>query len=153
EPLWTPSEPWGYTTCHYGRWNWADNLGWLWYPGNTWGPSWVRWASTPNYLLWAPLNPWGQPVFGGNPISTNSLLLNTLAWSMSGRTNFLARSPATVLALGRAPRFVDVRRVTVVRDPVVLVRELPRVDRIRGLRQVAWTSLAAPQRVAILERR
>src|SRR5205814_3100747 len=30
---------------------------------------------------------------------------------------------------------------------------LPRAERIRGLRQVAWTSMVAPERVRILEQR
>src|SRR5262245_53784635 len=62
EPTWIPSEPWGYTTCHYGRWIWAPRYGWLWRPGYTWGPAWVQWAHERDYVLWVPLDPDDRPV-------------------------------------------------------------------------------------------
>ena len=54
---WASDYNWGWAPFHYGRWNFDDNLGWLWIPGNEWGPAWVAWRSAPGYYGWAPLGP------------------------------------------------------------------------------------------------
>ena len=33
------------------------------FPGRTWGPAWVSWASAPDYVSWCPLGFDGRPVF------------------------------------------------------------------------------------------
>jgi hypothetical protein len=42
---------------HYGRWVYADGIGWVWVPGTTWAPAWVAWASGDDWVGWAPLPP------------------------------------------------------------------------------------------------
>jgi len=57
--VWVSSEPYGWATYHYGRWLHDDFQGWVWIPGDEWGPSWVAWETTGNYIGWAPLAPGG----------------------------------------------------------------------------------------------
>jgi uncharacterized protein YraI len=55
--MWTSDEPFGWATYHYGRWGFSNQVGWFWVPGSRWGPAWVSWRSSENYLAWAPLPP------------------------------------------------------------------------------------------------
>lgn len=54
---WISEEPWGYSTCHYGRWFSDGRYGWVWVPGSVWAPAWVAWRSGGGYVGWAPLGP------------------------------------------------------------------------------------------------
>lgn len=49
----------GWATYHYGRWAWAEDLGWYWVPDVEWGPAWVDWRYGGAYVGWAPLAPVG----------------------------------------------------------------------------------------------
>lgn len=51
--------PFGWAVFHYGRWFRHTHYGWLWLPGDRWGPSWVSWRAGGPYVGWAPLGPWG----------------------------------------------------------------------------------------------
>jgi hypothetical protein len=59
---WLSSEPWSWT-FHYGRWSFLPRWGWAWFPGSVWGPAWVHWVWFGNFIGWAPLSPFGGPVF------------------------------------------------------------------------------------------
>ncbi len=50
--------PWG-LTFHYGRWAHGPSLGWYWVPGYTWGPGYVAWNVSGDYVSWAPYGPYG----------------------------------------------------------------------------------------------
>ena len=71
---WNSEYAWG-TTFHYGRWFRNPAIGWCWYPGTVWAPSWVTWRYGNNYCGWAPLPPGtacqagGGIVYNGNNIS------------------------------------------------------------------------------------
>jgi len=54
---WMSDEPFGWATFHYGRWIYDDYYGWLWAPDDVWGPSWVEWRYSDDYIGWAPLPP------------------------------------------------------------------------------------------------
>jgi len=54
---WRSNEPFGWATYHYGRWTRLPRLGWLWVPGTEWGPAWVSWRRSDDYIGWAPLPP------------------------------------------------------------------------------------------------
>jgi hypothetical protein len=54
---WASAEPFGWATYHYGRWEYDDYYGWVWVPGSTWGPAWVEWRYSDDYIGWAPLTP------------------------------------------------------------------------------------------------
>lgn len=54
---WRSNEPFGWAVYHYGRWTHAPRLGWIWVPGTEWGPAWVSWRRSDEYVGWAPLPP------------------------------------------------------------------------------------------------
>jgi hypothetical protein len=54
---WISDEPWGWATCHYGRWFYDDTYGWMWVPGTEWAPAWVAWRYDTDWVGWAPLPP------------------------------------------------------------------------------------------------
>ena len=54
---WVSYEDFGGITYHYGRWVQLDAAGWCWVPGYDWGPAWVSWRRSDDYVGWAPLPP------------------------------------------------------------------------------------------------
>ncbi len=54
---WNSYYSWGWAPFHYGRWYHHHRHGWVWYPGNVWGPAWVTWRYYDGYCGWAPLPP------------------------------------------------------------------------------------------------
>ncbi len=54
---WISAEPFGWATCHYGRWTRLRDVGWVWVPGNEWAPAWVSWRRGNDFVGWAPLPP------------------------------------------------------------------------------------------------
>ena len=59
---WESDWDWGWAPFHYGRWLMDPVYGWVWVPGNTWGPAWVDWRFGGGYVGWAPLAPYGVTV-------------------------------------------------------------------------------------------
>jgi hypothetical protein len=57
--VWISGEPYGWATYHYGEWFFDRYQGWVWMPGLDWGPAWVSWEETPDYIGWAPMSPAG----------------------------------------------------------------------------------------------
>jgi len=57
---WDSAEPYGWAVYHYGRWANMRDVGWVWVPGTEWGPAWVSWRRSPEYVGWAPLPPEAQ---------------------------------------------------------------------------------------------
>jgi uncharacterized protein DUF6600 len=57
---WVSDESFGWATYHYGRWYYDDFYGWIWIPGDTWGPAWVEWRYDDDYIGWAPLSPYAE---------------------------------------------------------------------------------------------
>jgi hypothetical protein len=55
--LWVSTDKWGSSTYHYGRWWNSPKYGWVWLPGYTWAPGWVRWKVSDSHIGWAPLSP------------------------------------------------------------------------------------------------
>ena len=58
---WQSDEPWGWATCHYGRWVYDGEYGWLWLPDTTWGPAWVEFREGGGFVGWCPLGPGVMP--------------------------------------------------------------------------------------------
>ncbi len=54
---WVSDEPFGAITYHYGRWTQLGDVGWSWVPEKEWGPAWVSWRRSNEYVGWAPLPP------------------------------------------------------------------------------------------------
>jgi hypothetical protein len=59
---WESDYDWGWAPFHYGRWLLDPVYGWVWVPGDTWGPAWVDWRFGGGYVGWAPLAPYGVSV-------------------------------------------------------------------------------------------
>ena len=61
EYVWVGNEPWGWAPYHYGRWAFVTGVGWCWVPpawGEVyWGPGYVGWVRTGDYVAWVPLAP------------------------------------------------------------------------------------------------
>lgn len=55
--VWISVEPYGWATYHYGEWFFDRYQGWVWMPGLDWGPAWVSWEESPDYIGWAPMFP------------------------------------------------------------------------------------------------
>ncbi|MBI5379238.1 MAG: FecR domain-containing protein [Nitrospirae bacterium] len=59
--VWVGFEPWGWGPYHYGRWRHISGIGWGWIPplaGHAyWGPGYVSWIETPDYVSWVALAP------------------------------------------------------------------------------------------------
>ena len=54
---WVSYEPWGWAVFHYGRWLNDPHAGWVWVPGTVWGPAWVAWRWSDDWVGWAALSP------------------------------------------------------------------------------------------------
>ncbi len=74
--VWISYERWGWAPYHYGRWISLPALGWCWVPpvrGEVyWGPGYVGWVSTPQYIGWVPLAP-GEVYYGRGYYGRNSV--------------------------------------------------------------------------------
>lgn len=57
---WDSYEPFGWAVYHYGRWHYDDYYGWIWIPDYEWGPAWVEWRYSNDYIGWAPLPPYAS---------------------------------------------------------------------------------------------
>ena len=47
---WVSYENFGWATYHYGRWTRLKDIGWAWVPGYQWGPGWVSWRTSDDYV-------------------------------------------------------------------------------------------------------
>ena len=52
---WVSYEEFGGIVYHYGRWTRVEDEGWCWIPDYEWGPAWVSWRKSDDYVGWAPL--------------------------------------------------------------------------------------------------
>ena len=74
--VWVSYEPWGWAPHHYGRWAHAPRIGWFWIPPRRgqvyWGPGYVGWVRTRDYVAWVPLAPrevyYGYGNYGPNSV-------------------------------------------------------------------------------------
>jgi hypothetical protein len=151
-PIWMSYDPWGYTTCHYGRWTWADRYGWLWRPDLVWGPAWVRWATCGDDLLWAPVDRYDRVCCRRRPVAVGELLIDTLVWSLMPRDNFYHRDWRRIVCLDRAPR-VRIVECRPVHEVVIITRDLRRDCWFRGRRQIDPGLVVASERFRYLERK
>ncbi len=63
---WVGYEEFAGIVYHYGRWLQVEDEGWCWKPDYEWGPGWVSWRNSDDYIGWAPLPPraYWQPEIG-----------------------------------------------------------------------------------------
>jgi len=82
--VWLAYEPWGWAPYHYGRWAFARGIGWCWIPPVAgavyWGPGYVGWVRTADYVAWVPLAPgeiyYGRGYYGPNSVNIVNVNIN-----------------------------------------------------------------------------
>lgn len=152
QPLWISDDPWGYTTCHYGRWMWADRYGWLWRPGYDWGPAYVHWAQCGETVAWVPLDPYDRPCYRERPRDVGGVLIDVHCWSCMPRENFWRRDRTQIIVVERAPRVV-VTEIRPVREVTVIYHDVPPQARCRGVWRTEYVSVPPRDRLVVLEHR
>lgn len=93
---WFDRDPWLWAAHHYGRWGHHPGYGWFWIPEPTWGPAWVSWAHTLDYVAWGPLGWHATPVVDLHREyreSTNAIWAPT--WSVLATSSFGRREVPT----------------------------------------------------------
>ena len=85
---WASTEPWGWATYHYGRWDLSAGLGWYWVPQTQWAPAWVSWHRGGGYVGWAPLHPSARFEAGGS-IQVNRQAIPSRAYVFVHEDRFL----------------------------------------------------------------
>ena len=84
EYVWIGYEPWGWAPYHYGRWTFIVRVGWCWVPparGDVyWGPGYVGWVRSGDYVAWVPLAPrdtyYGHGHFGRHSVNVTNVNIN-----------------------------------------------------------------------------
>jgi len=88
--VWVGSEPWGWAPYHYGRWSFGARIGWFWVPpvvGEVhWGPGYVGWVRTGNYVAWVPLAP-REIYYGRGNYGQHSVNITTVNFNQVNITN------------------------------------------------------------------
>jgi len=81
ESVWVADEPWGWAPYHYGRWSFVASIGWCWVPPRAgevhWGPGYVGWVRTADYVAWVPLAP-GEIYYGRRDYGPHSVNITTV---------------------------------------------------------------------------
>jgi len=95
---------WGWAPFHYGRWAFAERIGWMWIPGEAWAPAWVDWRWGGGYVAWAPLPP-SRPSGRAAKVPRSHWLVVEAGWLPSPRlaTQVLPRGQAEAVWIGTAP--------------------------------------------------
>jgi hypothetical protein len=86
EYVWIGYEPWGWVPYHYGRWAFVVNIGWCWVPPPAgavfWGPGYVGWVRTSDYVAWVPLAPgemyYGRGYYGRDSVNITNMDITTI---------------------------------------------------------------------------
>jgi hypothetical protein len=102
--VWISYEPWGWAAYHYGRWAYVTGTGWCWVPPAVneiyWGPGYVGWVNTPEYIGWVPLAPgeiyYSYGYYGPRSINISTVNVNTIAAEPHYR-NVPVRNSVTVV--------------------------------------------------------
>lgn len=82
--VWVAYEPWGWAPYHYGRWSFVAGIGWCWVPPVAgavyWGPGYVGWVRTADYVAWVPLAPgevyYGRGYYGPHSVNITNININ-----------------------------------------------------------------------------
>jgi hypothetical protein len=125
--VWIGYEPWGWAPYHYGRWSFIARIGWFWVPPSRgdvfWGPGYVGWVRTGDYVAWVPLAPrevyYGHGNFGRYSVNVANVNPRQVR-VINVYRNINARNSITVV---NQTTFVTGRPAVVNRNVVVNVRE------------------------------
>ena len=61
--VWVGHHPFAYITSHHGYWQHHDNYGWLWSYHHAYSPAYVFSIRYGDQFIWAPIDPYGYPVY------------------------------------------------------------------------------------------
>jgi hypothetical protein len=127
--VWLSSEPFGWATYHYGTWAYDRFQGWVWLPGIDWGPAWVDWRASDDYVGWAPHMP-SSIDFGSVPGGAFVFVPTAQLPTTTVSTGLLS-----VEQLGESVAELEPVRNIAERDGVVFNRgpSLERIERVTGL--------------------
>jgi hypothetical protein len=115
--VWISSEHWGWAPYHYGRWVFLPRGGWCWVPPRRgavyWGPGYVGWVYTANYVSWVPLAP-GDTYYGHGYYGPGSVNINTVPNSnFSTNRNYRNRNARNAIKVVHRDTFLRGRHVAV----------------------------------------
>lgn len=125
--VWIGYEPWGWAPYHYGRWTFVRGVGWCWVPparGEVfWGPGYVGWVQTPEYVAWVPLAPrevyYGYGDYGRYSVNITNVNINTIRVTHVYRNVNVVNSVTvvhhTTFVTGR-PASIDRRAASSIRE-------------------------------------
>jgi len=116
--IWLPYEPWGWAPYHYGRWAFTHGIGWFWVPpprGSVfWGPGYVGWSRTGNYVGWVPLAPreiyYGRGYYGQYSVNITNVNINEIHYTNVYRNVNVHNGPIVVEHDSfhrRTPKYVE----------------------------------------------
>jgi hypothetical protein len=156
EYVWIGYEPWGWAPYHYGRWAFVARVGWCWVPparGDVyWGPGYVGWVNTDDYVAWVPLAPretyYGHGHFGRYSVNVTNVNINrirvtnvyrnvnvTNSVTVVNHTTFVTgrHEPVRREFAGNAREHFTQRRNIVVGRPPIKPVEATRVPVVRSI--------------------
>jgi hypothetical protein len=84
--VWVSYDRWGWAPYHYGRWAYVASTGWCWVPPKAgavyWGPGFVGWATSGDYVSWVPLAPgelyYGHGYYGPHSVNITNINIATV---------------------------------------------------------------------------
>ncbi|HEY6007104.1 MAG TPA: DUF6600 domain-containing protein, partial [Geobacteraceae bacterium] len=125
--VWIGYEPWGWAPYHYGRWDFVVRIGWCWVPPSRgdvfWGPGYVGWVRSGDYVAWVPLAPrevyYGHGNFGRDSVNIANVNISQVRVTNVYR-NINVTNSITVV---NQTTFVTGRPAAVDRNVVVNVKE------------------------------
>jgi hypothetical protein len=102
--VWVGYEPWGWAPYHYGRWDYDEAVGWFWVPparGDVyWGPGYVGWVRTADYVAWIPLAPrdtyYGYGNYGRHSVNLTNMDVNAIVMKQKYRNVHVHNAVTTV---------------------------------------------------------
>ena len=115
--VWISIERWGWAPYHYGRWVFLRHGGWCWVPPRRgavhWGPGYVGWIHTANYVSWVPLAP-GETYYGHGYYGPGSVNIHTLQnRTFPANRNFINRNARNAVRVVHRDTFLHGRQVAV----------------------------------------
>lgn len=155
--FWASTEPWGWATYHYGRWDWTVNFGWVWMPQTQWAPSWVAWREGAGYVGWAPLPPTATIAVSGGVVFRDAAFAPRAFVFVEERRLLEPVRPRTVIVNNTTVinKTVNITKIQVVNKTVI--NEGPRPDVIervsgRKVQAVAVRDLRHKEEVEVMNR-
>ena len=151
EYIWVSYDPWGWAPYHYGRWTFVARTGWCWVPpaaGDAyWGPGYVGWVATGDYVAWVPLAPgeiyYGRGYYGRHSVNIATVNINQIHITNIYR-NVYVNNGATVVNrrtfATASPKHVRINRNVIERQIFTKNNIRPGMPSIRPTKQSYFAS-------------